>query len=338
MATKHYRRIAGAWRSLENAPDIISPSKIMMGASAGYESIESMQTKSSATVDLARRYDSGFNTNFATTTGAASDVGQRGTIYSFKPDMSLLAVNNAGAIGSLNSLIDSIPAGHKTWLCAWHEPEDNFPDSASQALYRTGWANFAAVVHSKNRPELQTIWIMTTSCFRIGGTNYFYYNYIPDNFDVSVDVIGYDDYNGGSLRQPQRWDSPGMGLGRPYPGESLKPFGGGFAYPEGGIGWAKDHNKKIIMCEWGSIVNHNAPTPQWCIDNKITASKAAWIEYGVEWMSQQPEIIGLCYFNSFGRTWTGDGAESWEFYHGANSLDYQAWGRAVNSHATGGLS
>jgi hypothetical protein len=337
MATLHYRRQSGVWHSLDNQPNINSPNKIYMGASVGYETMASLEAKAGATMDLTRCFDPGFNTNFASTTGAGPDVGLRGTIYSFKPDMALIAAGDTATMADLNTLLDSIPAGHNTWICAWHEPEDNFITPSERDAYRDGWAVFAAAVHAKNRPELKTIWIMSSSAWRIGGTNYFYTDYIPTNFATSVDVIGLDDYNGGSLRQPQRWDSPGMGLGRPFSSESLQPFGGGFIYDEGSLGYARDNDKPVIICEWGSIVNHNAPTPQWCLDVGIPSSRAAWLEYGVDWMALQPEIIGLCYFNSHGRTWAGNSAESWEFYNTPAELDYQAWGRATLAHAKGGL-
>lgn len=301
------------------------------GAADGHDTLDQLDSLTGFPTQLARRFDSGFSASFPLT-----DVGKRATVYSFKPttatggQMDDIVAGTGPGFDALNSLIDSIPAGHPCWLCLWHEPEDNFTTTTARTQYISAWNAMADIIHGKGRPELKTCWIMTAVAWVIG--NKFQY---PDYLvDLSkVDALGIDVYNDGSLRSPQRWDTLGLKLGRPDPTESLSPIGGGFSYTGGSLGYAADNDLPVIITEWGSIADHNPTTPQWCTNAGIAATRPAWITYTIEWMKNQPEILAASYSNFFGRTWAGDSSESWELYHD-NPASYQAFGSASQEYAT----
>lgn len=280
---------------------------------------------------LSRRFSTTFPTVFPLT-----DVGKRATIFSFKPstatggEMDQIIAGSGSGFDKLNQLIDSIPAGHPSWLCIWHEPEDNFTTTTTRTQYKSAWNAMADVIHGKGRPELKTAWIMTATAW-VTANNFIYSDYLVDL--TKVDAIAFDVYNDGSLRNPQRWDTLGLKLGRPDPTESLSPIGGSYTYTGGGLGFAADNTLPVIITEWGSIADHNPATPQWCTNAGIPATRPAWIKHTIEWMFDQPEIMAALYFNTFGRTWAGDSTESWELFHDA-PLSYSAFGVASNSLAS----
>jgi hypothetical protein len=158
--------------------------------------------------------------------------------------------------------------------------------------------------------------------------------------DQYVDVIGVDAYNEGSLKSPQKWNSLEQQMGQPNPGESLAQN-----YPGGACGYAADHNKKIIIAEWGTVRAITAPAQSWCTSLGIAVSKPAWIKHSMDWMAGEPTILGHTYFNTDGREYTGTGndktdnggGESWELSHDGTQ-SYVAFGQACNKYRTGGLT
>lgn len=309
--------------------------KLLVGASIDQDSAASLNTKIASTLDITRVYSSGFPSTVPA--GVTADVGHRGTVYSFKVTPALLATQDAATMATLNSLINSIPAGHKTWICLWHEPENDWTTAADKTNYINGWKVFANTVHGKGRPELKTIWIMMAFSWASSSSRNPLDWYPGDSF---VDVIGIDAYNEGSLKSPQKWNSLEQQMGQPNPGETLaQNFAGG------ACAWATSHNKKIIICEWGTVRAITAPAQSWCTTLGIAVSKAAWISHSLDWMAQEPSILGHTYFNSDGREYTGTGndktdnggGESWEFSHDG-TVSYAAFGKACNKYRTGGLT
>lgn len=213
-------------------------------------------------LDLHRVYDSGFDTNFLHKAGI--DVGKRATHYSFKPDMAALAAGSLDA--NVRALLQSIPAGHRTILTIWHEPEDNFTTAAQQATYRAGWVRFAQLVRAANRPELSTSWVMMSWSWNTGAGR------DPNSWwpgDGVVDSVGLDGYNDGSLKGT-RWDSPGRPYGMAAPGDSK-----GGTYVDGGaIAWIKAKHVAWGIAEFGTLENDNNVAAGWT----ATPTKAAWLE------------------------------------------------------------
>lgn len=306
--------------------------QLYVGAADGHETLDTLDSVTGFNTQIARRFNSGFPSAFP-----LDDVGKRATIFSFKPStasggqMDNIAAGSGAGFDTLNALIDSIPSGHPAWLCLWHEPEDNFTTTTARTQYINAWNAMADAVHSRNRPELKTCWIMTAVAW-VTGNKYQYPDYLVDL--SKVDAIGIDVYNDGSLRNPQRWDTLGLKLGRPDPTESLSPIGGGYSYTSGALGYAADNDLPLIVTEWGSIADHQPVTvPAWCTNAGVAATRPAWIEYTMGWMHDQPEIIACTYSNFFGRTWAGDSSESWELYHD-NPASFQAFGQAAHEYAS----
>lgn len=249
-------------------------------------------------LEIRRVFDPAFKTDFMLLAG--SDVGKRATHYSFKPDINAMA---SGALDAkVQTLLDSIPAGHRTILTIWHEPEDNFTTSAQQATYRAAWQRFADLVHASARPELTTSWVMMSySWWGMSGRDPM--NWYPG--DAYVDSVGIDTYNEGSLNGT-RWDSPGRGMGLPAEGDTALP--GGYVYG-GAIPWIQSRGKAWGVAEFASLENVNEIDGGWTdVDTKArwirqavrfyVAEGASYIEYfhcgpyrGEWWLDSSPEAL-----------------------------------------------
>ncbi len=73
----------------------------------------------------------------------------RASVYSFKTSTASMAAGQHDA--ALDLFLAAIPAGHRTWLCWRHEPDD---DGEPAAEWRAAFDRFAARVLAANRPEL----------------------------------------------------------------------------------------------------------------------------------------------------------------------------------------
>jgi|GEM_PF-6884638 len=297
--------------------------------------IATEETLIGADLDLQRTYDSGFSTNFMSSTGSQDVTPGRVTVYSFKPSIATLAAGTT-LNANINTLLASIPAGHKTAIGIWHEPEDNTsgshggadPAGFTYAQYRSAYQRFADLVHATGRSELKVIWIMMAYSWKLSS------NRDPDLWypgDSYVDLVGIDAYNEGSLSVTQRWDSPGFEYGEPDPTESLGSAGGGYIHG-GFISWVTARNKPFIVCESGSIRRLSGTRPQWSINNNVPYTKAGWISYAAEFWASQPLCAGALYFDFNGRDWAGSPAESWELGNDTTGADYAAWGAVATKY------
>lgn len=220
------------------------------------------------TLEIRRVFDPDFNRDFMNLGGL--DVGRRATHYSFKPDMAALA---AGRLDDdVQRLLDSIPAGHRTFLTVWHEPENDFTTAVQKQTYRDGWRRFASLVERQQRPELSTSWVMMAYSFRAEAGRQ-PLDWWPG--DGVVDVMGIDTYNDGSL-DGSDWKSPGRDFGEPFPGDIAQPGG----YVDGGIlAFADRHDIRIGVAEFGTLENTARISADWT----DTATKAAWIRAAVDY-------------------------------------------------------
>ena len=305
---------------------------VLMGSSINYtETLESLESNSGATMDAVRVYNGGPLT--AWPSSWAAHAGHRGVVASWKPNLTAIAAGDTTARNGVLSTLAGIPTGHDVWVSILHEPENGeYTTTAEKAAYRSAWAWFGDQVHALDNPRIRSCWIMMAYswCLSSGRDPL---DWWPG--DGYVDVAGVDTYNEGSLNATQRWDSWGLDLGLPAAGESLSPKGGGYRY--GGFApWAEGKSLPWMVCEWGTIQNHNAPTPAWCTAAGIPATKAAWLEHGIDWLTTGAgfgHYQGMTLFNSLGRTRSG---ESWPLANGAPAT-YEAWGRAVRKHQRGDL-
>jgi hypothetical protein len=108
------------------------------------------------------------STDFAATYGvptsfSASNAGidaSKGlvSIYSFKPDISLMA--GASLDDAVNAFLDSIPAGQKMILTVWHEPGSKVRQGVfTVTQWQAAFTHFCNLVHAKANPNLATAYI-----------------------------------------------------------------------------------------------------------------------------------------------------------------------------------
>jgi hypothetical protein len=324
------------------------------------------------TMNVSRTYDNGMSTdlpNYQYGTNKLSYFWGLGmtVAHTFKPDMALLAAQDATTMANLNTMLQSAQ-GQKMWWCLWHEPENdtigvvNSLNSFSLSDYQAAWKVFADTMHGYNEPGWKSCWVMMSYTWK---KSFLTANpsFTPDSWypgDSYVDIVGIDDYNEGSLHNfspgdgtYQRWDSPGFGWGDPDPNESLGPNGGGY-YSPSLINWIAAKGKGYAICEFGTIRNlqtamgRSKPDPTtgpytldwWTSTFGGDNSKANWIKnYTKYHMEIAPAKFGtncvsMMYFDYNGRKWAGDGTESWELFHTPGDVDYTAWGDMLTQYGS----
>jgi len=254
-------------------------------------------------LEVRRVYDPGFDEDF--TRRAAADLGVRATHYSFKPDMAAMAAGTLDA--DVRRFLGTIPAGHRTVLTIWHEPENDFTTAAQKATYRAGWVRFARLVREAKRPELSTSWVMMGYSWRSASKRQ-PLDWWPG--DGVVDSVGVDVYNEGSL-SGARWDSPGRAFAQPFPGD--RPYDGG--YVDGGIlAFVQRHGTALGIAEVGTLENTTGLTAGWT----STPTKEAWIRDAVAYYKS----IGAVYVEYFH---SGPNRGPWWLDSSPGALSSYAW-------------
>lgn len=189
------------WRGL--APGVIGAATDPM-SEAG---IEGFEASVGATMACRRTYDyhsGSFPSTFAGS-AAASDAGKRISVWSATPDMAALA---SGRLDSeVGRFLESIPAGHTSYLTVFHE----FDDKIHKGMYtlddwRPAFKRFCHLVHSAGRRELRTYLCPTTSWWD-WGIHPSPSEYWPgDDLNGYVDVLGADSYN--NYAPGKKWRTP----------------------------------------------------------------------------------------------------------------------------------
>ena len=207
---------------------------------------------------IRRSYASGLVTNFPATV-AGIDVGKRVSLFSFKANWSEMAAGQHD--NDVRNLVNSIPDGHLTYLCWFHEPENDGAASAFVPAFR----RFATVVKSVGKPQVKvTLVLMTWTWEAASGRN-------PSDWWPGaeyVDAVGLDGYNSYNGTNKPTW----------------KIVADIFQTP---TDWLRAHGaKEIGIAECGCrehVSNTNA--------------KANWLRDGVRWADAQ-RFSFFCYFDS----------------------------------------
>ena len=207
---------------------------------------------------IRRSYSSGLVTNFPTTV-AAIDVGKRVSVFSFKTSWSEMAAGQHDA--DVRNLVNSIPANHLTYLCWFHEPEND----GAATNFIPAFRKFATAAKAVARPNVKvTLILMTWTWNTASGRN-------PSDWWPGaeyVDAVGLDGYNSFNGTNKTTWTVPADIFQAP-------------------TDWLQAHGvREIGIAECGCrerIGDANA--------------KATWLRDAVKWADAQ-RFSFFCYFDS----------------------------------------
>lgn len=230
----------------------------------------------------------------------------------------------------------SIPLYHKVILNPWHEA-DNYQDSndygSNYGQFRNAFRVLADIIHTFNNQNWQVCLLLTAYAWKgnSGTSNQpsnFYpcWNGLPATGTQYVDVMGVDVYNEGSVNGTN-WDSPAASMGIPMTESEQSIYQGryggtngyrttdasGLTWTNGFLGWCERIGiKKWIVGELGTQRNINSVNGSWTSAINASSTKSDWIrEFGrfaAAYNSNtfhNAKCIGLEYFMSAGRTYTG---------------------------------
>jgi hypothetical protein len=207
---------------------------------------------------IRRSYASSLVTNFPGTV-AAIDAGKRASLFSFKANWSEMAAGQRDA--DVRNLVNSIPAGHLTYLCWFHEPENDGTATDFVPAFR----RFATVVKAMGRAQVKvTLILMTWTWEAASGRD-------PSDWWPGaeyVDAVGLDGYNS-------------------YNGTNRLTWKGVADIFQTATDWVRAHGAaEIGVAETG------------CREHLTNAdAKTNWLRDGVRWADAQ-RFSFFCYFDS----------------------------------------
>jgi hypothetical protein len=207
---------------------------------------------------IRRSYASGLVTYFPSTV-AGIDPGKRVSLFSFKANWSEMAAGQHDA--DVRNLVNSIPAGHLTYLCWFHEPEND----GTAASFVPAFRRFASVVKALGKPQVKvTLILMTWTWEAASGRN-------PNDWWPGaeyLDAVGLDGYNSYNGTNKLTWK----------------------AVPDifqTATDWVRAHGaSEIGIAETGCREHLTNPD-----------AKAKWLRDGVKWADAQ-RFSFFCYFDS----------------------------------------
>jgi hypothetical protein len=243
-----------------------NPSSPTVGASAASNLAFTALETAAGPLGARRTYNGALPRSFSES-NAASDVSDRRTSYwSFAPRVATFASDPA-AQSAFSAFLDTIPAGHKTVIVAWHEPEDNIRQGQF-TLAQWGATNnkVGQIIRSKHRPELRHgICLMGPWTFDSRSPYYRYDWKSVLNFDL-VDVVGIDPYKFHTTDPSiqKMLTVPNYGTGGTNPSTMSRL-----------VSWGKP----VAIMEWGVVTTD--------VTSKLPISDAAraqWIRDAHTWM------------------------------------------------------
>jgi hypothetical protein len=202
---------SGVWQPLGDTGPTAAPGMLVGAANTIPSSNESGWTSFEATIagpqTIRRTYSpesAGIPSSWSATQ-AASDVGKRASVWSFKPN--IIQMGNGSMDTALRNFLLTIPDDHPTFISMWPE-SDRFvrKDVFTAAQWRAAHTRFAAVLRDLAKPRLWIYLSPTSWLWDPLNTSG------PDPADVwpgdgQVDCYGQDGY-GFSL-----WPDPGALFG-----------------------------------------------------------------------------------------------------------------------------
>jgi hypothetical protein len=242
------------------------PSSPSVGASAAtLASFNALDTLAGPLV-ARRAYDGALPRSFSASAAAADVAARRTSYWSFAPNVATFASDPA-AQAAFSAFLDTNPAGHKTVIVAWHEPEDNiYRGQFTLAQWGATNNKVGQIIRSKRRPELRLgICLMGPWTFDIRSPYYRYDWKAVLNFDL-VDVVGIDPYKfhttDPSIQKMLTVPNYGTGGTNPSTMQRLLAWG-----------------KPVALMEWGVVATD--VTSGAAISD---ASRAAFIRDAHAWM------------------------------------------------------
>lgn len=126
-----------------------------------------------------------------------ADMTRYVSVYSFKPDLTMLGSTTGNLDARLEAFIETIPDGHPMMLTPWHEPGSKVRQGTfSAAAWIAGFRRFADVVDASGNAHLYTALIDSAYQPPTGGL---YADVWPGNEYVDVMLLdGYTDLGSGN--------------------------------------------------------------------------------------------------------------------------------------------
>jgi hypothetical protein len=248
----------------------VSASPIVGASAASLTAFNTLNTVAGP-LGARRSYDSALPRSFSESAAAADVSSGRTSYWSFAPRVATFA-SDPVAQAAFSAFLDTIPAGHKTVVIAWHEPEDDIRQGRF-TLAQWGAANnkVGQIIRSKHRRELRHgIALMGPWTFDRRSPYYAYNWQAALDFDL-VDVVGIDPYKFHTTDPSVQamLTVPNYGTGGTNASTMARL-----------VSWGKP----VALTEWGVVT-----TDVTSGDPISDAARARWISDGHAWMKSWNE-------------------------------------------------
>lgn len=203
-------------------------------------------------------------------TAAQEDVARGvASIWSCKPD--IYSVASGSMDQQWVNFFNSIPPGHRAWLCMWHEPWDDFT-AEDWPTYRAAQARVSDILQASNADENLVKWGIITTAFdyQQGRADLMF---PEDNSNFSW--VGVDGYN---FWRPATAPPDPRGRDTHRTPQQIYGAARNFALQRG--------DKPLIVAEWA---HHDNPTDP--------AQRPMRIDESINWMLDN-NTIAASYFHS----------------------------------------
>jgi chitodextrinase len=249
-------------------------------------------------VAIRRTYNTALPASWSASSAGSDFAAGRSSVWGWHPDPLTFPTDTA-AQNAFSAFLDTIPAAHKVWLTAKHEPENDIaPASGTPAYTLAQWGatitKAAQIVRGKNRPNLkfgptfQGTWTFDTR------SPYDTIDWRSVLDMTLIDYIGLDPYRT-STGSATTWEQM-MTVGN----------SGSSAAVQGTMQTMVAWGKPVLLSEWG-VFNKPDPATGGIQGTAITeAQKIAFIQgayaWAKSWNQTHPAgspgfIIGMVYFN-----------------------------------------
>ena len=252
----------GAATQWSAATDITTAAntKPVIGVTGGNEAGFNAINAQVGPVLACRTYNTTLPASWATSAAASDVAAGRHSYWSWKPAVATFPTSTSQK-DAFSAFLDTIPAGHKATIVAWHEPEDDIEGGAWTLAQWTALQNaVSAIVKGKGRPNLRVgVCLMGPWTFdtRSGRTAW---DWSGLNW-ANIDVVGIDPYrlttgSTMSLQTLLTVNNSGSGTGGTQP------------------------STMAHLAQWGKPVS----LMEWGVANSTEASVATFITQGYAWM------------------------------------------------------
>jgi hypothetical protein len=185
---------APSLRGVANARIIGTARKPKVGVTGTNESTFNTINTQVGGVTSRRTYSTTLPSSFSTSPFVSDVAANRDTYWSWKPNVASFPTDTA-AKNAFSAFLDTIPAGHKTVVMAWHEPEQEI-QSGQYTLAQWGALQnaVATIVKGKGRPELRTGFCIMGPWTFDSRSSYSTWDWDNAVNWALIDVVGIDPY------------------------------------------------------------------------------------------------------------------------------------------------